>query len=138
MSTQTYDDVLEHYGIKGMQWGVRRSKKQIRKDTAKRVKEGKDVTLSDDAKKVKQAVTKGKEKGLGSLSNDELNMVNQRLNLEKQYKTLTTTERAKVSAGKKAAKFVAKESGNVALNVAKATAQKQLMKQVAKQLAKGG
>lgn len=81
-------DTLEHYGIKGMRWGVRRSKKEISKDNAKRAKEGKEVTPSKEAKAAKAAAAKAKKHGLDALSNDELNQLNKRMNLERNYDQL--------------------------------------------------
>lgn len=78
---------LFHYGIKGMRWGVRR-------------KEGPDGTVgsrhgtkpkekaeaSEDSKKV----AKLKKRSVKSLSNQELKELNKRLDLEQNYKRLTT------------------------------------------------
>lgn len=71
------EDVLEHYGIKGMKWGVRR---------------GRDVSArhppSEDYQKVAGKKTVAKTSGTKALSNTELQEVITRMNLEQQYSRL--------------------------------------------------
>lgn len=72
------DDILAHYGIKGMKWGVNRTREQIDSD-------------SQDVKNVKEAKTKIKtNRTTDVLSNKELQAVVTRMNLEQQYDRLTT------------------------------------------------
>lgn len=97
MDKEKIDELIEHAGVKGMRWGVRRkrdssgsaSKGKSSGETAAKVK-GKS---SDDAKKVKAL----RKKKLKELSDSEIAAVTKRLQLEKQYKDLTS---AKVSPGK--------------------------------------
>jgi hypothetical protein len=63
----TYEEFLEHYGTKGMRWGVRRKRRA-----------GK---ASDDAKEVKLL----KKKPVSQLSNQELKKANERLTLEQNF-----------------------------------------------------
>lgn len=71
---------IKHHGIKGQKWGVRRTQKQIEAD-------------SEDVASVKKAREKIKEnKTTDVLSNKELQQVVTRLNLEQQYKNLTTSK----------------------------------------------
>lgn len=84
------DTRLEHAGIKGMKWGVRRY-------------QNKDGSLTPEGKKRydsadSQKVTAIRKKNISEMSNQELKDANYRLNLEKQYKDLTK----KKSIGKKA------------------------------------
>lgn len=78
------DDFLEHHGIKGMKWGVRRKG---------------NVRVSSEAKRVSQIRAKAKTHGSHSLTNKELGDYNKRVQLETQYKNLTPTKGAKVKAG---------------------------------------
>lgn len=78
-----YEEALAHYGIKGMRWGVRKdrrskSKRQPSPDRAK----------VDDLKK----------KRYKELTNEELRVLNNRLNMEKQYKDLKKQD---MTAGQK-------------------------------------
>lgn len=74
------NDDVEHSGIKGMKWGVRRSRKELAK-----LRQG----PSDDAKEAHKALVKSKISGVEALSNKELNTLNQRLNLEQSYARLS-------------------------------------------------
>lgn len=62
------DNQLTHYGVKGMRWGVRRSKAQLSRSRKKR---------GDDASKY---------------SDEELKRKVARMNLEKQYSQMTRKE----------------------------------------------
>lgn len=80
----TVEDVLEHYGIRGMKWGVRRSRAQIDADSAdKAIARG----LAEQVKKNRGSTD--------SLSNTELQQVITRMNLEQQYLNLTTRQSGK-------------------------------------------
>ena len=74
-----HDDVLAHYGIKGMRWGVRKQ----------RIKDAKRWTSKKQAK-------------IDGMSDDQLKKANNRLRLEKEYKQLTQTrlEKYRKRAGK--------------------------------------
>lgn len=105
------EDELKHYGVKGMRWGVRKAAGRLaRKATGKTAEED----YSDDAKRARDAKTKGKSKGVASLSNKELRDLNERLNLEQQYAKLTSPKK---SDGQKMVENILKEVGS---NAAKA------------------
>ena len=70
---------LQHYGVLGMKWGVRRTPEQLAKAAKKR------GDWSDDAKELSRI----RSKKVKSLSNVELKRANERLNLEKNYRDLT-------------------------------------------------
>lgn len=74
-----HDDVLAHYGVRGMRWGIRKS----------RIKGAKKWTSAKQAK-------------IDGMSDDQLRRVNNRLRLEKEYRQLTQTrmERYRAKAGK--------------------------------------
>lgn len=68
-------EILEHHGVKGMKWGVRKSKIP---------KQG----PSGDAKDAHGAFVKAKVSGVQALSNKELQNLNNRLQMEKKYSEL--------------------------------------------------
>lgn len=137
MPTETLEEVLEHYGILGMRWGVRRSDKEIARANNTRLKKGKPVTVSKDAKEVSTARTKEKKDGIAALSNAELEMVNKRLNLETQYDRLTSERPKEITRGSKIAQGLLKEVGNMSANVARSEGQRILAAQVRKKLLGG-
>ena len=77
---------LRHYGILGMRWGIRRSKKQLAKSNGEN-------THADYKKAHGQADVK-------NMSDQELRNRLNRLQMESQYKQMSQT---KISAGKKIA-----------------------------------
>ena len=102
---ETLDDVLAHYGIKGMKWGVRRSEAQLarargKKEAKRKKKEG--PPPSEDAAKARESQTKAKKEGLATLSNRELQELNKRLNMEQQYRNLTRESQRKLTDEDKA------------------------------------
>jgi hypothetical protein len=63
------DDTIEHYGVKGMHWGVRKARNErVRKEAF-------------DSKKVTELRKRGKK----NLSNKQLKEVNDRLNMEQNF-----------------------------------------------------
>lgn len=66
---------LEHYGVKGMKWGVRRDRKNR---SSRKSRQSSDHRT---AKKIKR-------KRLSEMSNQEINTVNQRMRLENEYRNL--------------------------------------------------
>lgn len=105
-------DILAHYGIKGMKWGIRRANPSA-------------SPPSSDHETAKAAKTKVKDSGLKSLSNDELKTYLERMDLEKRYK--------KGNPGPKdeAVKFIK----DTLLQLGKEEAKKYATKQIAKALA---
>lgn len=87
-----HDDVLAHYGIKGMRWGIRKS----------RIKGAKRWTSKKQAK-------------IDGMSDDQLRRVNNRLRLEKEYRQLTQTRMERYRA--KAGKVVEEAAANTLQNV---------------------
>lgn len=97
---------LEHYGVKGMKWGVRRSQKQL--ERARRAR-------SQDAAAAEKSKERVEKYGVSSLSNQELTQLTQRINLENNLRS--AEERSKTtSAGKKFASEVLKKQGKVQAN----------------------
>lgn len=117
------EDVLAHYGVKGMRWGVRGKRSTATTPVAvttrpgKRVKTagGKGQPASDDAVKAAIVKQKAKKSSTDALSNQELQSLVSRLNLEQQYSRLTPQTKSKA-----ALKFV----GEILLGVGKQEATK--------------
>lgn len=103
------EDFLEHYGIRGMKWGVRKHREVsaqshadtgvLRRQTKITVKGGVSHPASNDAVRAAIHKQKLKKSGTAALSNQELQELSKRLQLELQVKTLT---------GKKGQAFVKK------------------------------
>ena len=87
-----HDDVLAHYGVRGMRWGIRKS----------RIKGAKRWTSKKQAK-------------IDGMSDDQLRRVNNRLRLEKEYRQLTQTRMERYRA--KAGKVVEEAAANTLQNV---------------------
>ena len=99
LSEMTYDDYLEHYGVKGMKWGVRKSKNHKFAPTGSRIairsaqKEFRDATLGKHedtkaaekrAKQVKKQVTReNRARGMGHLKARQKAVTDSRV--EKEY-----------------------------------------------------
>lgn len=80
---------LYHWGVKGMKWGVRKSRRKTSK--------------SDDYLRAKQL----KKKRISQMSNAELKELNNRMQLENQYKNL---KKQNVNSGRKFVQDVAYET----------------------------
>ena len=84
---------LEHFGVKGMRWGVRKKQEPVSTGVAK-------TPMSSDAALTSKIRTKARTSGMSSLSNEELFALNQRLQLERQYSTLTALPATKSGMNK--------------------------------------
>lgn len=128
--------VLEHYGIKGMHWGQRKSTPEAVSPTASSVvphgskrrtkiavEGGENHPASADALKVEQARAKLKKSGPKSLSNQELKQVAERLRLEQQAIDLDRGH-SRISQGRKFVKSLtsfgkeANDAANTSLQTA--------------------
>lgn len=107
------DEFLEHYGIPGMRWGVRRTNPSA------------SAPASDDARRVATLRGTVKKGGTKTLSNRELQEVITRMNLERQYKALAPTRKQQVAS------FV----GRTLLGIGKQEVTKLAAEQAAKQVA---
>lgn len=86
----TVEEFLEHYGKKGMRWGVRKSRSQLKIDRTKTVYKKPPIRLSDA----------------------ELSSRIKRLELEKKYRDLNSHDK---SPGKEYAKSLLENSGRTAV-----------------------
>ena len=99
------DEYLEHHGIRGMKWGVRRYQNADGSLTAVGIK--RKSIFDDDTKK------KSTEKKLRDMSDDELRTRIARLELEKRFKDLSMpSDSQKTSRGKKIVMDILEKSGS--------------------------
>jgi predicted transcriptional regulator len=81
-------DSLEHFGIKGMRWGVRRSEKELARARSGSPKDSEDAARAKEvARKIRSA--KGRT---SSVSNEDLQLLVSRMNLERNYKNMMAQE----------------------------------------------
>lgn len=84
-------DFLEHFGVKGMKWGVRSSRGGTSASSR--------PPISEDAKTAQASKDKQKAGGTKALSTKELQDLVLRMNLEQQFSNLKGKENSKVSDG---------------------------------------
>ena len=77
--------VLQHHGILGQKWGIRRFQNEDGTRTPEGKKREQTIAKSDDHKESRQF----KSKATSGLSNNELKKLNERLQLEETYKRLS-------------------------------------------------
>jgi hypothetical protein len=111
------DLYLEHYGVKGMKWGVRRDRRQLK--------------AASKGRKAGERASSRSMPSASSLSDDQLRSAVNRMQMEQQYTKLAFGE-PRTSAGAQFAK-------GIMLNVARTTitnvAQNAASKGIAKALA---
>lgn len=106
---ETVENILAHYGVKGMRWGVRRNRSasdvSVKTDASKKktkrkikTKGGENLPAHEDAISAEVAKRKIKKSGTASVSNNELRDLAMRMNLEQQVSNLSKQQQ---SGGKK-------------------------------------
>nr|DAP30391.1 MAG TPA: Structural protein [Caudoviricetes sp.] len=106
MTFDSVDDVLAHFGVKGMKWGVRKKRPSASKSRL--------TNQHGDYKHAHSTTPNHK------LSNKELQRRVNRLNLEKQYRDLTAKPQSKYR--KKLGEKYAENFANVTMKIAGAAA----------------
>ena len=117
MSIDSFEDAhLEHYGVKGMQWGVRRTKAQLAK--ARQERASKKDPSSPEGKVIAERKAASKNRRL--LSNEEVDALISRLEKEKKLKNLVAED---AEPGKSFTKSVMSDAGKKTIrNVVTGTA----------------
>ena len=125
--TDVVDDILAHYGVKGMRWGVRKS----RRSSGKARKAPSPSAPAKKPGKVRSAVTKLRtpkrdfKMEAKNMSDEDLRKILNRMDMEKKYATmmneLTNPKKDKSTVQKMAEdaiKEVLKDQGKKLLNAA--------------------
>ena len=105
------DDVLIHFGVKGMRWGVRKDRNRVKTSAGSENKEqqvprdehGRSLVRTTNSP-FKRTVTP-----VNTLSDAELQARVKRIRLEKEYKELTDKDWSKVQSGLKFATDILKD-----------------------------
>jgi hypothetical protein len=98
-------EAMQHYGVKGMHWGVRRERTTSNSNPSdvtvrtigKKVVTtgGKRHPISEDARTSATILRQVKSSGVHSVSNKDLQDLNRRLGLERQYRDLSKRQRSR-------------------------------------------
>lgn len=116
---------LAHHGVKGMKWGVRKSRPTSKSAVAKKKTTKSEPSAGRKAinammekrktrkaeKAAAEAAKKVKRKPVSEMTDEELNAAIKRLQLEKQYKELTAFHNPNQGKGKKFVTNVLEKSG---------------------------
>lgn len=93
----TVEGILEHFGVKGMKWGVRRSPEQLGHPQDVKIKAkgsrliatgGKGQPPSEDAVNAIKSLQKARASSVHALTDQELKHLNSRLQMERNFASL--------------------------------------------------
>lgn len=127
--TQIVGDVLRHWGVKGMKWGVRKDRGSVKKGKMDKPEDETTTTKSSGGSSPSSSRSSGPaRKTVKQMSDQELRDALNRLQMEKQYAQLTAPQKANnivleviKSSGTQVARNVATQLGTAyvsrALNV---------------------
>lgn len=120
LTQSALDDVLAHYGIRGMKWGIRRKatvgpQEVIVRDNRRKIRTsgGSGLPAHPDAVRARKIAQIVKKSGTKAVSNQDLQAYANRLQLEQNISRLTTQQK---SPGAKASKFILNRAGNKAVD----------------------
>ena len=90
---EKYDE-LYHYGVPGMKWGVRRDRrsKGFKRTVSKKAKAAKIRFQNTTGSRSSNALKAYRKKDINKMSNKELQTAINRMNLERQYRNLTSRD----------------------------------------------
>ena len=131
------ENQLQHFGVKGMRWGVRKRKdvgiaevtvlNDLKRTPTARIvtKKGAGITASDDAARAAGYKQVAKKSGTNALDNKQLQELVTRMNLEQKYSKLQQKQKSKAAK---------KIIGDMLLNIGKQQAARIATNVVAKQV----
>lgn len=146
-SKEVVDHILSHHGVLGMKWGQRRSREELASVSVKtrsgtlhktiiRTKGGKGLSAHPDAIAAKVVTQKLKKSGMHTLSNDDLQKLATRTNLEQQIHRSGAGQSTVTKGFNHVTNFVKTPQGQTALNDATKAATSDTGKKLVKHLVK--